>query len=154
MPYLEKSFEETFKLINYPQEDIRKASIDALVQFCINFSKINSNDGRAALLKALSMFIPKLAELIRLDEEQTVAISGLEAYSELLKSISSDVSVGEGHKDAIMNCVIDVMRGIYNPQLYSYLVILNWIQESALNCNFHRRQNRVSRSRGSRGYGY
>ncbi|KAF7381213.1 hypothetical protein HZH68_016088 [Vespula germanica] len=111
LPYLEKSFEEVFKLINYPQEDIRKAAIEALLQFCINFSKINSNEGRQSLFKALSVFVPKLSELIRLDDERTVAMSGLDAYSELLKEIKSDVIIGEGHKYAIMNCITDVMSG-------------------------------------------
>lgn len=111
LPYLEKSFEEIFKLVNYPQEDIRKASIEALLQFCINFSKINTNDGKQLLLKALSVFVPKLSELIRLDDERTVAISGLDAYSELLKEIKSDVVIGEGHKYAIINCITDVMSG-------------------------------------------
>ncbi|XP_076749367.1 importin-4 [Xylocopa sonorina] len=111
LPYLEKSFVETFKLINYPQEDIRKASIDALLQFCINFSKINTNEGKEALLRALSVFIPKLSELIRLGVERTVAISGLDAYTELLKEIKSDVLIGEGHKEAIINSVTDVMLG-------------------------------------------
>ncbi|XP_060832672.1 importin-4-like [Bombus pascuorum] len=111
LPYLEKSFEETFKLINYPQEDIRKAVIDAILQFCFNFSDINTNEGKQALLKALSVFIPKLSELIRLGDERSVAITGLDAYAELLKEIKSDVLIGEGHKEAIMNCVTDVMLG-------------------------------------------
>ncbi|KAL6263562.1 hypothetical protein P5V15_006351 [Pogonomyrmex californicus] len=111
MPYLERSFEEIFKLINYPQEDIRKASIEALLQFCINLSKINTDEGKKALLKALSMFVPKLSELIRLDEEPTVAICGLEAYEELLMEVKSDVLIGIGHREAIVNCVMDVMKG-------------------------------------------
>nr|XP_033340225.1 importin-4-like [Megalopta genalis] len=111
LPYLETSFEETFKLINYPQEDIRKAAIDGLLQFCINFSKINTNEGKEALLKALSVYIPKLSELIRLDDERSVAISGLDACTELLKEIKADVFAGPGHKEAIMNCILDVMLG-------------------------------------------
>ncbi|XP_031846773.1 importin-4 [Nomia melanderi] len=111
LPYLQRSFEETFKLSNYPQEDIRKAAIDGLLQFCINFSKINTNEGKEALLKALSVYIPKLSELIRLDDERSVAISGLDAYAELLKEIKTDVFIGEGHKEAIMNCILDVMLG-------------------------------------------
>ncbi|XP_014603697.1 PREDICTED: importin-4-like isoform X1 [Polistes canadensis] len=111
LPYLEKSFEEVFKLINYPQEDIRKAAIEALLQFCINFSKINSNEGKQSMFKALSVFIPKLSELIRLDDDRTVAMGGLDAYSDMLKEIKSDVFIGEGHKYAIMNCITDVMSG-------------------------------------------
>ncbi|KAK0087613.1 hypothetical protein PV325_000560 [Microctonus aethiopoides] len=116
LPYLEKSFEETFKLVNYPQEDIKKASIDALTQFCINFSKINSNEGKQALLKALGVYVPKLSELIRLDCELTVAISGLESLAELLKEIKEDVVAGDGHKDAIMNCVTEVFSGKIQSQ--------------------------------------
>ncbi|XP_012279417.1 importin-4 [Orussus abietinus] len=111
LPYLEKSFEEVFLMMNYPQEDIRKAAIDALQQFCITFSKIGTNEGREATLKALSVFVPKLSELIRLDDERSVAISALDAFSELLKEIKSLVLVSEGHKDAIVNCVIEVMTG-------------------------------------------
>ncbi|KAK1123971.1 hypothetical protein K0M31_006999 [Melipona bicolor] len=111
LPYLEKSFEETFKLANYPQEDIRKAVIDALLQFCINFSKINTNEGKQALSKALSVFVPKLSELIRLDDDRTVAINGLDAYAELLKEVGSIVVIGEGHKEAITNCITDIMLG-------------------------------------------
>lgn len=111
LPYLQTSFEETFKLTNYPQSYIRKAAIDGLLQFCINFSKINTNEGKEALLKALSVYIPKLSELIRLDDERSVAISGLDAYTELLKEIQTDVFIGEGHKEAIMNSILDVMLG-------------------------------------------
>ncbi|XP_017888011.1 importin-4-like [Ceratina calcarata] len=111
LPYLEKCYEETFKVINYPQEDICKAAIEAIVQFCISFSKINTNEGKQALLKALSIFVPKLSELIRLSPERTVAICGLDAYTKLLKEVKLDVLVGEGHKEAIMNCVIAIISG-------------------------------------------
>ncbi|XP_067002902.2 importin-4 [Anabrus simplex] len=109
LPYLQRCFEDIMKLIMYPQEDIRKASIDALLQFCINFSKIDSPEGKAALAKALSVFIPKCAELIRMDEERGVVMAALDAYSGLLKDVKSAVLEGEGHRDAIINCVKDVM---------------------------------------------
>ncbi|XP_066592125.1 importin-4-like [Prorops nasuta] len=111
LPYLEKSFEETFKLSNYPQEDIRKATIEALVQFCKNFSKINTNEGNRALEKALSILVPKLSELVRLDDERSVAISALDGCTELLKEFKSGVLTADGHKEAIMNCITDVLSG-------------------------------------------
>lgn len=46
LPYLEQCYEEVFKLMNYPQEDVRKAAIDCLLQFCINFSKIETIEGK------------------------------------------------------------------------------------------------------------
>lgn len=111
MPYIEKSFEEVFKSINYPQENIRKASIEALVQFCINLSKINTQDGKNALLKAISVFVPKLSEIIRLDDDVPVVITALEGFSELLKEIKEPVVIGEGHKEAVINCIQDIFNG-------------------------------------------
>jgi hypothetical protein len=61
------------------------------------------------LSKALSMFIPKCAELIHTDEERSVVMTALDAYSELLKEIKGPVLEGEGHRDAILNCIKDVM---------------------------------------------
>ncbi|KAF7988730.1 hypothetical protein HCN44_001303 [Aphidius gifuensis] len=111
MPYIEKSFEETFKLISYPQDSIRKASIEALAQFCINLSKINTQDGKIALLKALGVYVPKLSEIIRLDDDLSVVITAIEGLTELLKEIKEPVVIAEGHKDAIMNCISDVFNG-------------------------------------------
>ncbi|KAJ8957095.1 hypothetical protein NQ318_007310 [Aromia moschata] len=109
LPYIEKSFEEIFKLINYPQEDIRKASVEALLQFCIALYKVSSPEAKQALYKALQMFVPKCAELIRIDEERSVVMVCLDAYATLLEEIKGEVFVGEGHREAIMNCVIDVL---------------------------------------------
>lgn len=55
LPFLEKCYEEIFKLLNYPQEDIRKAAVSALLQFCLTLSKVNAIEGREALLKALQV---------------------------------------------------------------------------------------------------
>lgn len=108
LPYIEKSFEEIFKLINYPQDDIRKASVEALLQFCIALHKYNSQD-KKLLYNYLQMFVPKCAELIRTDEERGVVTGCLDAYSSLLEELKGDVLIGEGHREAIMNCIIDVL---------------------------------------------
>lgn len=59
--------------------------------------------------KALQMFIPKCAELIRFDEERNVVMNALDAYAALLEEIKGEVLIGEGHREAIMNCVVDVL---------------------------------------------
>lgn len=61
------------------------------------------------LLKALTIFIPKCAEIIRMDEDRAVVISALEAYSELLGELKGSVLKGDGHQDAIINCINDIM---------------------------------------------
>mgnify|MGYP005984015795 FL=1 len=70
---------------------------------------MNSTETKQALYKALQMFIPKCAELIRTDEERSVVMCCLDAYALLLDEVKSGVLVGEGHREAIMNCVIDVL---------------------------------------------
>ncbi|XP_050295458.1 importin-4-like [Anthonomus grandis grandis] len=109
LPYIEKSFEEIFKLVNYPQDDIRRAAVEALQQFCIYLHKINTPESKKALYKALQMFIPKCSELIRADEERSVVMNCLDAYAALLDEIKGEVFVGEGHREAIMNCVVTVL---------------------------------------------
>lgn len=109
LPYIEKSFEEIFKLINYPQDDIRKASVEALLQFCISVHKLGTAETKHFLHKSLQMFVPKCAELIRVDEERGVVMVCLDAYSALLAEVKGEVFASEGHREAIMNCVIDVL---------------------------------------------
>ncbi|KAJ8963724.1 hypothetical protein NQ317_011346 [Molorchus minor] len=82
---------------------------EALLQFCIVLHKVNTSEVKQALYKALQMFVPKCAELIRIDERGSVVMVCLDAYSILLEELKAEVFVGEGHREAIMNCVIDVL---------------------------------------------
>lgn len=53
--------------------------------------------------------IPKAAELIHCDPEYSVVMAALETYSDLLKELKGAVLKGEGHKEAIVNCVKAVL---------------------------------------------
>lgn len=55
------------------------------------------------------MFVPKCAEIIRCDEEQNIVIRATNSFTNILEEIKSDVFAGAGHKEAIMNCVIDLL---------------------------------------------
>ncbi|ENN75169.1 hypothetical protein YQE_08282, partial [Dendroctonus ponderosae] len=109
LPYIESSFEEIFKLVNYPQDDIRRASVEALQQFCISLHKVNTPESKQTLYKALQFFVPKCAELIRSDEERSVVMDCLDAFTKLLHEIKGEIFVGDGHREAIMNCVVEVL---------------------------------------------
>ncbi|KAK4877680.1 hypothetical protein RN001_010186 [Aquatica leii] len=110
LPFLEKSFQEVFKLLNFPQDDMRKAAVDTLQEFCLMLNKVNTEEGKQGLYRALQMLIPKCAEIIRADEERQVVMCALDAYANLLEELKGEVLVGEGHREAIMNCVIDVLN--------------------------------------------
>lgn len=109
LPYIEKCFEEIFKLTDYPRDHIRKAAIETILQFCITLHKVDIHETKQALYKVLQLFIPKCAEIIRSDEEKGVVITGLDAFADLLEEIKGEAFVGEGHREAIMNCVIDIL---------------------------------------------
>ncbi|XP_054274502.1 importin-4-like [Macrosteles quadrilineatus] len=110
LPYVDTCFQEIFTLINFPHDDVRSAALTTLAQLCINIHKIESQEGRQGLLNALNMLVPKCAEIIRTDREREVVIVALEVYSELLKEVGAPVLEGEGHTDAIINCIKDVLN--------------------------------------------
>lgn len=69
--------------------------------------------------KWIQVFIPKLSELIRTDEERSVVMACLEAYAEVLKEVGAPVLVPQGHLEAIINCVKDVMqKKVFSFQMY------------------------------------
>lgn len=110
LPYMDKSGEEVYKMLNYPNEDVRQAAVNAMAQFVISLSKSSAPEAAEGFKKWIQVFIPKLSELIRTDEERSVVMACLEAYAEVLKEVGAPVLVPQGHLEAIINCVRDVME--------------------------------------------
>ncbi|XP_034255922.1 importin-4-like [Thrips palmi] len=109
MPYMDQCFDEVLKMIQFPHSDIRRAAIDALANFCISLTSIQNEQGNQALLKALSILVPKCSELIHADQDRDVVMSALDAYSEMLSELKGTVLIGDGHREAIINCIRDVL---------------------------------------------
>lgn len=107
IPYLQTCYENVYKVIDHPQDDIRKVAIDALTAFIIALHKQNDTQGVA---NAVTILIPKLAEIIQTDEECTVVISALESYADLLRELKELAISGEGSRDTIFNAINDVMN--------------------------------------------
>ncbi|ETN66625.1 importin beta-4 [Anopheles darlingi] len=107
-PFIQTAFEEIYKLVNHPNEDIRKASIDAVKQFVIALHQLSNTEG---VNQTILILIPKLSEIIRTDEERTVVMSGLDAFSDILDEVGAATFTADGQKDAIFNCIVDVLNG-------------------------------------------
>lgn len=107
-PYIRTSFEEIYKLLNYPNEDIRQSSVEALCQFVISLFKLNYADG---VKQSLLILIPKLSEIIHTDEERIVVMAALEAFNQILDTLGAVTYEVEGHKDAIFSCIVEVLHG-------------------------------------------
>lgn len=107
-PYIKVSFEEIYKLLNYPNEDIRQSSVEALSQFVIALFKLQNVEG---VKHTLLILIPKLSEIIHTDEERIVVMAALESFNQLLEELGATAVEVEGHKDAIFSCIVDVLHG-------------------------------------------
>lgn len=107
-PYIRLSFEEIYKLLNYPNEDIRQSSVEALCQFVIALFKLNNSDG---VKQTLLILVPKLSEIIHTDEERIVVMAALESYNAILEELGTAAFEVDGHKDAIFSCIVDVLNG-------------------------------------------
>ncbi|CRL01971.1 CLUMA_CG015064, isoform A [Clunio marinus] len=107
-PYIRTSFEEIYKLLNYPNEDIRQSSVEALCQFVISLYKLNDIEG---VKHTLLILVPKLSEIIHMDEERIVVMAALESFNSILEELGKAALEVDGHKDAIYSCVVDVLNG-------------------------------------------
>ncbi|KAL7033982.1 hypothetical protein ACKWTF_007804 [Chironomus riparius] len=107
-PYIKVSFEEIFKLLPYPNEDIRQSSIEALCQFVISLYKLQDVEG---VKHTLLILIPKLSEIIHTDEERIVVMAALESFNQILEALGTAAVEVEGHKDAIFSCIYDTLHG-------------------------------------------
>ncbi|XP_058830529.1 importin-4-like [Topomyia yanbarensis] len=107
-PFIQTAFEEIYKLINYPSEDIRKASIDALKQFVISLHELGNVEG---VNQTILILIPKLSQIIRTDEERSVVMAALDAYSDIMEKVGAAAIQADGQKDAIFGCIVDVLNG-------------------------------------------
>lgn len=106
-PYIQTSFEEIYKLISYPNEDIRQSSVEALAMFIIALFKMgNLEDVKRGLL----ILIPKFSEIIHVDEERIVVMAALTAFNDILEELGSAALSVDGQKDAIFMCIQDVLN--------------------------------------------
>lgn len=107
-PFVQLSFEEIYKLLSYPNEDIRQSSVEALCQFVITLYKINNVEG---VKQTLLILIPKLSEIIHTDDERIVVMAALESLNNILEALGSNSFVIDGHKEVIFMCIHDVFHG-------------------------------------------
>lgn len=108
MPYLEQSYQNVYKMIDHPQEDIRRVSIDALTSFIVALCKQNNVQGVAT---AVVIFVPKLGQIVRDDEEVSVVLAALESLGDLLKELKQLTMPTDEIRETIFTCINDVLQG-------------------------------------------
>lgn len=104
-PYIQPCFEAIYKRLEHPHMSIRKVSIEALAQFVIALFQLNDTEGTQ---KAVTIVIPKFAELLRTEDEIQVALSVLEAFLNLLKKLKSFAVYNEELRTQVFSSIQDV----------------------------------------------
>ena len=110
-PFLSEASKEVEMLLDYPDYDVRCAAMDASAHFLIAYFKSGSEEGRALFSQGLPALVQRLLENVVEDEEHQVVVSALDAVTELLKQCKEGVTSVQGHPEAIVNCVLKIMKG-------------------------------------------
>ncbi|GIX85241.1 importin-4 [Caerostris extrusa] len=113
LPYLEVCYKEVKKLVDHLSEDVRRAAIGTLGQFCITLNSIyvetNNLECRVALETNLSGLLIKLMSLAREDTEHTVVISCLETLQNVIEKMKQN-ALNTTYLEQICFLIKDVFR--------------------------------------------
>lgn len=113
-PFLESCLEQVYELRDYPHDDVRKAAMGAMGQFCRAQYKVwkeNSTDvNYQALHKLLNLVLPHLLLAVKNDEERQVVMGVLETINSVLKSCKEEVFKNPANLKEISNTISDVLN--------------------------------------------
>lgn len=109
IPFISRVAADVFKLVNYPNEDVRQAALVTMTQFVIALAKSTSPQAEEGFEHWVRVMVAKMSELVRTDE-YSVVTAGLEGYADLLTGAGSRVLRYEGHLAAMLACVTDVFN--------------------------------------------
>lgn len=107
-PYLEPSFQNVYKIIDHPDEDIRKVCIDALFTFVKVLFKQQNTEG---IKTAVGILVPKVVKMIIDDEEAGVVMCALESLTDMMAELK-DVSLpSELLREKVYTAIVTVLSG-------------------------------------------
>ncbi|XP_041823650.1 importin-4 isoform X1 [Melanotaenia boesemani] len=112
-PFLESSFQQVYEMRDFPHEDVRRAALGAMGQFCRAQHKVwkeNTTDANhQALLKLLDVVLPCFLETVRTDRERQVVMGVLETMNNMIKSCKEEVFKNPSRLKEICNVIRDVL---------------------------------------------
>ncbi|XP_060660093.1 importin-4-like [Drosophila nasuta] len=106
-PYLQTAFENVYKVVEHPQDNIRKVAIEALCAFVTALHKMGDGDG---VKRASSIILPKFVQIVRNDDEQTVVIHLLDVLGDLFSEVNVMAIPSQEIADQIFACIKDVLN--------------------------------------------
>lgn len=113
-PFLESCLEQVYELRDYGHDDVRRAAMGAMGQFCRAQHKVwkeNPNDvNYQALQKLLDLVMPCLLTAVKTDEERQVVMGVLETINSVVKSCSEEVFKNPTRLEEISTTITDVLK--------------------------------------------
>lgn len=113
-PFLETCFKQVFEMKDFVHEDVRRAALGAMGQFCKAQYKVwqeNPTDvNYQALHKLLDVVMPCLLETVRTDVERQVVMGVLETINSVLKSCREEVFRNPTRLKEISTTIQDVLK--------------------------------------------
>ncbi|XP_061614614.1 importin-4 [Phyllopteryx taeniolatus] len=113
-PFLDSSFQQVFKMRDYPHEDVRRAAFGAMGQFCRAQHRVwneNPTDfNHQALLKMLDVVLPSFLETVRTEPERQVVMGILETMNGVIKTCKEEVFKNPTRLKEISSVIRDVLK--------------------------------------------
>ncbi|XP_078739498.1 importin-4-like isoform X2 [Lampetra fluviatilis] len=115
LPFLEATFTDVFKMVEYPAEDVRKAALRGLAQLCVALHAACKQQPSApsldALRRMLCVTVPCLCLRARSERDRHVAMAALEAQNELLAACGAEAMASvPGALDDVTSLLRDVLQ--------------------------------------------
>ncbi|ALC44686.1 CG32164 [Drosophila busckii] len=106
-PYLQTAFENVYKVVEHPQDCIRKAAVETLCAFVIALHKMGDGDG---VKRACLIVMPKFAQIMRGDEEQGVVIHLVDVLGEVFNEVKQPAVPTQEIANQIFECIKDILN--------------------------------------------
>ncbi|XP_032408026.1 importin-4-like [Xiphophorus hellerii] len=99
---------------SFPHEDVRRAALGALRQFCQAQHKVwtenRTETNHQALLKLLDVVLLCFVETVRMDRERSIVLDVLKAMNVVIESCKEEVFRNPSHLKEISNVFRDVLK--------------------------------------------
>ena len=109
-PFLDPCIEESWTMLDYPDDDVRGAAVLATAAFLTAYYKSGRPEGLKAFNTDTARFIPKLAEMVEEESEHNVVVNSLDGITEMLKHCKQAVTALPGVPEKIVMCVTKIMK--------------------------------------------
>ncbi|KAK3601657.1 hypothetical protein CHS0354_038220 [Potamilus streckersoni] len=112
MPFLEESYEEVLKLVDFPADRVKKGATMAVGQLCCcvynTFESTQSQEAQTALINMLKTVMPKFLTVIKEDLDRVVVMTTVDVIHDILEKIGEMVLQVTGASEQILICMKEI----------------------------------------------